>query len=136
MPVYGTPIGDVWPEPESGMSDEWAWISELITEEGRSMTLKKAEGYADEDKPWEGNNTFSTLTVTGVVCKYKRKEVDGSLILKADKKVYIAPLAAIAIEEYDLLVDTNGDGKTYKIVKPEKIMPGTENLLYKLQVRR
>ncbi|MCK5017711.1 MAG: hypothetical protein KAS32_11670, partial [Candidatus Peribacteraceae bacterium] len=104
MPVYGTPMGDVWPEPESGMSDDWEWISEMITEEGRTLTLKKAEGFEDPSKPWLGNDTFSELTVTGVIVRFRQSEVDKTLVLKTDKKALVAPLASIPLEEYDLLV--------------------------------
>lgn len=136
MSVLATPIGDVWPEPTSAASGEWDWISELIAEEGRSIILFKGEDTKDPSEPWREQSVYSSLTVTGVVLNYKSKDIDGDIIRNTDKQAMIAALAGINLEEYDKLSDPDGTGDTYEIVGVSKIMPGTQKLLYTLQVRR
>lgn len=122
------------------LSAEWQWIIELIEEEGREVTLKKLTGGAsDPNKPWRGDGAATDvpdLTVSAVTVKYMPKEIDGSHVLRTDLKAFVAPPDSGDLLLYDFLEDNNGDGRTWRIVHVDKIEPGTEILLYILQLRR
>ena len=120
------------------MSAEWDWIRELIDEEGRNVTLTKATGTPDPNKPWEGNTSVGDpLVVKAVTVRYTAKEVGNSHILHTDLKALVAvPITGEDVLTYDIFTDTTGDGRTWKIEKPDKIEPGSEILLYILQLRR
>ena len=120
------------------MAGEWDWIRDLIAGEGRNVTLTKATGYADAAKPWEGNTTVgSPLVVKAVTVRYKPQEIDGSHIYNTDMKALVAvPLTGEDVTIYDILTDTTGDGRTWKLNNVEKIEPGTEILLYICNLRR
>lgn len=123
------------------LSAEYQWIADLIAEQGRTLTISKAQGQADVTKPHRGNLSYTSpvaaLGVEGVVVRYKASEIDGSHVLRTDKKALVAPPATDEdILEYDRLVDTDGDGSTWRIAHVDKIEPGSEILLYILQLRR
>ncbi|MBW2636054.1 MAG: hypothetical protein JRC86_00765 [Deltaproteobacteria bacterium] len=120
------------------MASEWDWIRDLIAEQGRNVTLTKAAGIPDPAKPWEGNTAVADpLVVKALTVRYKANEVDNSHILHTDLKALVAvPLTGEDVLTYDIFTDTTGDGRTWKIEKPDKIEPGTEILLYILQLRR
>ena len=123
------------------LSDEWQWILELIEEEGRTVTISKAQGGANASKPHRGNASFTSpvaaLPVEAVTVRYKANEIDGSTVLRTDLKALVAPPDTDEnIMEYDRLVDTDGNGLTWRITHIDKIEPGSEILLYILQLRR
>ncbi len=124
----------------ASLSAEWQWIADLITAEGRVVTLKAlVTTPTDPSKPWRaaGEAMVSPdITVSAVTVAYSPKQVDGSHILKTDLQAFCALHATADLGIYDRLVDTNGDGRTWQIANIEKIEPGTEILLYKLQLRR
>jgi len=119
---------------------EYQWIADLIEDEGRVVTLQKLTGGAtDPAKPWRGDSAAldaPDVSVSAVTVMYTPKEVDGSSILKTDLKAFVAPHATADLGLYDFFVDTNGDGRTWSITNIEKIEPGTDILLYILQLRR
>lgn len=122
------------------LSAEWQWIADLIQSEGRAVTLKKLTGGAtDPTKPWRGDGAATdlpVLTTSTVTVSYKPREIDGSNVLRTDLKAFVAPPSSGNVMLYDFFVDTNGDGRTWRIVHCEKIEPGPEILLYILQLRR
>ena len=123
------------------LSVEWQWIADLIAEQGRTVTVSKAQGLATPSKPWRGNASFTSpvaaLPVEAVLVRYKANEVDGNAILRTDQKALVAPPdTGENLLEYDRLVDTDGDGSTWRIKHVDKIEPGSEILLYICQIRR
>jgi hypothetical protein len=124
----------------AALSAEYQWIADLIQEEGRVVTLKKLTGGAtDPAKPWRGDSAATDvpdITSDAVLVAYKAKEIDGSHVLRGDLKAFCAPHLTANLILYDFLVDTNGDGRKWRIVKSDKIEPGSEILLYILQLRR
>ena len=77
---------------------------------------------------------FVTLwaKVMAVLSTYKAAQIDGDLVRRGDMKAYIAN-DGVAADGYALLDDA---GTRWKIVEADIIKPGTEILLYKLQLRR
>jgi len=124
----------------AALSAEYQWIADLIEEEGREVTLKKLTGGAtDPAKPWRGDSAATDVpdvVVDAVLVKFMPREIDGSHVLRTDYKAFVAPHETANLGLYDFLVDNNGDGRTWRIVNAEKIEPGAEILLYKLQLRR
>jgi len=124
----------------AALSAEYQWIADLIEEEGREVTLKVLTGGAtDPLKPWRGDSAATDspdITVDAVTVAYTQKEVDGSSIKRTDLKAFVVPHATADIGLYDFFVDVNGDGRTWKVENITKIEPGTEILLYILQLRR
>jgi hypothetical protein len=120
------------------MSSEYDWIRQIISDEGRNVTLTKAAGTADPTKPWRGNSAVaSPLVVKCVTVRYKPREVDNSHIYHTDMKGLVAvPLTGEDVTTYDILTDTAGDRRTWRVINCEKIEPGPEILLYILQLRR
>ena len=144
---YAPAVWAYWPnrtycrESIMTISAEWSWIVDLIAEQGRTVTVTKAQGLATPAKPWRGNASqvapIAALPVEAVLARYSAKELDGDKVLRTDQKALVAPPEDDEnLLEYDRLVDTDGDGRTWRIVHVDKIEPGSEILLYILQLRR
>lgn len=118
----------------------------LIEENGRSLTLvRKDQGNpSDPAKPWRGSTDADEISVTviGVVIEFEKDEVDGTLILREDKRVFISDKSVtdeggsapnLQIEDYSDLID----GATrYRIINPTTIEPGDQRIYYDMQVRQ
>lgn len=123
-----------------------ATAERLIEENGRTLTLvRKDQGNpVDPAKPWRASTGAAEITVDviGVVLEFEKDEVDGTLVLKTDKRVFVADksvvdeggsAANLKIEDYSDLVD----GTTrYRIINPTTIEPGGQRIYYDLQVRQ
>ena len=123
-----------------------ALAERLIEENGRTISLvRKDQGNpVDSDKPWRGSTGAADITfdVIGVFIDFEADEVDGTLVLRTDKRVLIADKSVteeggsatnLNIEEYSDIID---GGTRYAIVKPSVIEPGNERIMYDLQVRQ
>lgn len=117
----------------------WDWIPGLIASEGRVVTLTRQTGTSDPSKPHRGNLNVAadSITPSAVMVRFRASEIDNSNVLKTDQIALVSGIGqSAAIDTYDTLTDTNGDGREWKILKVDKVEPGGENLLYKLHLRR
>lgn len=118
----------------------------LIEENGRVLTLvRKDQGNpVDPAKPWRASTEESEITVDviGVFIEYEKDEVDGTLVLRGDKRILVADKSVtdeggsasnLNIEDYSDIVD---DGTRYRIINPAILEPGSLRMLYDLQVRQ
>ncbi|MCF0055517.1 hypothetical protein [Dyadobacter sp. CY356] len=108
---------------------------EAIAENGRPVILRRnTEG--------SYNPATDTFTGTGNVdenpsalfTEYKQAEIDGTVIIRGDKKVLLADAALTAPPEYnDIIVDGSDE---YKVINIFTVKPGDTSIIYKLQVRK
>lgn len=117
------------------LPEEWAWIKELIDEEGRSLTITPPGSEADANKPWRGNSAGTPTNATGVFVRYKSSQIDGDQIRRGDQKVLLIPDETIDIEDGTKVVDSL-DSSIWMVKHVEKITNKSDILLYILQVRR
>lgn len=114
---------------------EWAWIEDLIDEEGRAMTITVAGTPTDPAKPWRGNDAGTPTDATGVMVSYKASQIDGSQIRRGDQKILLIPSETIDIENGSKIVDSL-DNSVWMVKDVQKITNKSDILLYILQVRR
>lgn len=113
---------------------EWQWIEELLTSEGRTVSLRKPGTVKDAAKPWRGNSAGDSVSTSAVLVKYRRNEIDNDHIKRTDMKAFVAPYTGEDIEEFSTFIDA--DSSVWNIEDVEKIQPGSDILLYILQLRR
>lgn len=116
-------------------SDEWAWIEELIEDEGRAMTITLPGATADANKPWRGNTAGTPTNAIGVFVRYKASQVDDNHIKRGDQKVLLIPSESVDIENGTKVVDSL-DTSSWNVVDVQKISNRSDILLYILQVRQ
>lgn len=115
----------------------------LIEDNGRSMTLTQRDtgNPIDPNKPWRGSTGASDVSVSviGVFIDYETDLIDGEIIMRGDKRVLVAAKSVsdaspsnLNLEEYDFLVDGS---VSWEIVKVDTVEPGSDRILYDLQVR-
>lgn len=118
----------------------------LIGENGRDLTLVRRDqaNATDPAKPWRGSTEAATIStvVKGVFVEYEREDFDGSLVRRGDKRVLVAAKDVedetsgslnVKIEDYDHILDV---GVRWKIITAELIEPGSQRIMYDLQVRQ
>lgn len=103
---------------------------EMINEFGRDITRHRPGGSYD---PGTDINTDSGIdfSVKAVFTEFKQSEIDGTIIVRGDKKALISSVTAPVMN--DLLID---GAEQYRIVNVETIKPGDTEILYKAQVRK
>lgn len=116
----------------------------LINENGRTMTLTRQDqgNASDPTKPWRSSTGAAEISfpVVGVVIEYEKDEVDGTLILRGDKRLLVAAKdiddaspANTKVEDYSKITD---GAVVYRIINAQVIEPGDTRILYDLQVRQ
>jgi len=113
---------------------EWQWVEDLITAEGRVVSIRTPGALNDATKPWRGNAVGDSINTSAVLVKYHRNEVDNDHIRRTDMKAFVVPYTGEDIEEFSTLIDS--DSSVWNIQNVEKIQPGSDILLYILQLRR
>jgi len=113
---------------------EWAWIEELIDEEGRALTITLPGTEADAGKPWRGNTAGTPTNATGVFVSYRAKEY-GDHVKRGDQKILLIPDETVNVEEGTKVVDSL-DSSSWNVINVEKITNKSDILLYILQVRQ
>lgn len=116
------------------LPDEWAWIEELIDDEGRALTITVPGAVADAGKPWRGNVAGTPTNAVGVFVRYKAKEF-GDHIKRGDQKVLLISSETIDIEAGTKIIDSL-DASSWNVIGVEKITNKSDILLYILQVRK
>ena len=73
------------------MAEDWAGIADEVTqalgEVGQTATLTKSVASGSAYNP---TLTKSNSTLAIVVMEYKQREIDGTMIVRGDKKIYAA----------------------------------------------
>jgi hypothetical protein len=117
----------------------------LISENGRALTIVRRDqsNFTDPAKPWRGSTEAAEVStaVTGVFIEYEKEDVDGDLVRRGDKRVLIAAKDVedesassenVKVEDYDHVLDGT---VRWKILSAELIEPGSQRIMYDVQVR-
>ena len=115
------------------LPEEWAWIEELIDEEGRALTITLPGAVSDVSKPWRGNDAGTPTDAVGVFVRYNAREF-GDHVKRGDQKVLLIPDETVDIEAGTKIVDSLDNSK-WNVINVEKITNKSDILLYILQVR-
>jgi hypothetical protein len=123
-----------------------ATAERLIEENGRTITLvRKDQGNpVDPTEPWRASTNAAEITfdVLGVFIEFEKDEVDGTIVMRGDKRVLVAAksvtdeggsAANLDIEDYSDVLD---GGTRYRIITSSVIEPGDTRIMYDLQVRQ
>ena len=104
----------------------------LIADKGRTVTLRQVTGGSAYNPLTDTMTNATTDTaVKAVFTSFKQDEIDGTLIMRGDKKVLLA--AGIEPKGNDVIVD----GATqYRVIEIMTVQPGDTTILYTLQVRK
>ena len=118
----------------------------LIEENGRTITLVRQDqdNPTDPAKPWRSSTPEDEVTVDvlGVFTEYDKEVVDGEIIKRGDKLVWVAAKSVedeltgtqnVKIEDYDAIRDGT---VRWKIVEANLIEPGDQRIVYAVQVRQ
>jgi hypothetical protein len=116
------------------LPEEWAWIEELIEDEGRALTVTLPGSVSDANKPWRGNAAGSPTNAVGVFVRYRAREF-GDHVKRGDQKILLIPSESVNIEAGTKVVDSL-DGSSWNVINIEKITNKSDILLYILQVRQ
>lgn len=74
----------------------------------------------------------TTETANGVVTNYDSKDIDGSVILRGDKRLLLSPIGITAIKPNATISVLT---VTYTVVAVNEINPAGVSLVYDLQIR-
>jgi hypothetical protein len=116
------------------LPEEWAWVEELIEEEGRALTVTLPGAVNDSAKPWRGNKAGSPTNAVGVFVRYRASEF-GDHVKRGDQKILLIPDETVDIEAGTKVVDSL-DGSSWNVINIEKITNKSDIILYILQVRQ
>lgn len=116
------------------LPDEWAWIEELIEDEGRALTITVPGAVSDANKPWRGNVDGTPTNAVGVFVRYTAKEF-GDHIKRGDQKVLLIPDETVDVEKATKVVDSL-DASSWNVINIDKITNKSDILLFILQVRQ
>lgn len=113
-------------------SDLAADAHELIKEFGQTMTLKRLTPGAYDPATGTVSNTTTTETATGVELEYTSREIDGTMVLRGDKKLILST-TGIGAPKVDDTVTIGTTVYTLKNVQP--LSPGGTVVIYTCQAR-
>lgn len=77
-------------------------------------------------------STNTTQTTNGVIVDYESKDVDGTLILRGDKRLLLSPIGITTIKP-DAKVTLSGI--SYNVISVNETNPAGVPLVYDLQIR-
>lgn len=103
----------------------------LISRFGQEATLSRPVSTGPAHNPVEGTPQIHSVRL--VVEEYRQNEIDGTRVLRTDKKVLLAK-AALTIEPTttdQLLIG----GKAHAIIDVRPLNPGGSVVLYEIQAR-
>lgn len=72
------------------------------------------------------------LPLVGVKLDYKQNEIDGTVILQGDQRVYISPEAESTPQTGDILIVS---GSRYRVMESRPLSPAGKVVLHDVQVR-
>ena len=77
-------------------------------------------------------NTVTTKTARGVLFDYGEKDINGTTVLRGDKKLYVTPKGITAITTND---SVTVNGTDYHVTNVIQTNPAGTNLLWDLSLR-
>lgn len=107
----------------------------LLIDKGQRISLRRVT--AGAYNPATGTATQTTTTYTGIpaaVFGFKNMEIDGTLILKGDKKVIMSAKGLTVTPTKDDVLSIGG--VDHAILNIEHIDPAGTPVIYKIQARR
>jgi hypothetical protein len=105
---------------------------QMIGKYGRDLVLKRnIEGTFDPATYAFSGTSSPEVSCKGIVTNFKINEVDGTIVLRTDKKIILD--ADALPEQNDKIIDGTDE---YTIVNVDSLEPGNTTLLYKVQARR
>ncbi|MGB3255155.1 hypothetical protein [Buttiauxella gaviniae] len=107
-----------------------ATATRLLTENGAQYTLTRGGTVQRDENGREVKTPAVSSTVTGVITAYQPREIDNSLVLTGDIK--LTATFETEIRSGDLIAI---DGRTYRVVQPNPVIPGKVIISYKVQLR-
>lgn len=117
-----------------------ALAQRLIAQKGTEVTLRTETPAAapDPTMPWRGGaNTPTDQTVDAVFLDYEQKYIDGTTIRTGDQRVFMPATdtsgAAIAPEVDSLVIRGT---EVWRVVRPRPLAPGSQMVMFELQVRQ
>lgn len=117
-----------------------ALAKRLIAKKGQQVTLRgfTAGALPDANQPWRaGQNAAVNSTVVAVFLDYEQKYIDGEVIQMGDQQVFMP-----ATDTSDVAVTPELEGliirgsETWKIKAIRPLRPGSQLVMYELQVRQ
>jgi hypothetical protein len=108
--------------------------TELITEFGAAATLSRtiAGGY-DPETGISAEQSVDVQNVTAVCIDYDAKYIDGSMIIRGDKQVFMSAKDASLPLAGDRFAWQGGE---YSVISVTPLAPAGLTVLFELQVRR
>lgn len=107
-----------------------ATTTRLLERFGQAATLRQVTGTGGD--PWEPTTTTTDVTVTVAILDYSAEEVDGTVIRKSDRRVYMVADGSTVPAPDDALVIA---GKTFQVVSVEPLDPAGTAVYFELQAR-
>ena len=71
--------------------------------------------------------------VEGIVAEYESEDIDGTVVQREDRRIFIKPVTGLVITVGDEIVDE--DGITYTVQNPKQIRPRDTVLLWDIHAR-
>ena len=107
----------------------------IIERYGRSVVLRRNnEGTYNPATDTITGASTTDVSVIAVFTDFEQDEIDGTLIVRGDKKAVIAAGSLNSPpENNDILIDGSDQ---YRIVQLMAVQPGDTALIYKVQVRK
>lgn len=127
------------------MDGEHSWAvdlaKELLDDNGKTMVFYRETPAVPGplNQPWRPNginpSTPTTYTVIGLTVPYDEKMIDGESIRRSDVRCYVAA-KGMSVDYVPTANDyvTMG-GVKYKVIGASPLEPGTERILYDIQLR-
>lgn len=108
---------------------------EQIDEYGRLAIIRRTTGNTyDPSTDTNSDGAVTEASVKMLFTDYREREIDGTIIIRGDKKVLIADAAVNTPPKHnDIIIDGLNE---YKVIDLDTIQPGDTPLIYKLQVRK
>lgn len=103
----------------------------LIDTKGRSVTVRSTAGQTFDPINDTMTGGVTNTPVKAVFTEFKREEIDGTLIMRGDKKVLLA--GSVEPKGNDVIID--GSTK-YRIVDILTVQPADTVVIYKVQARK
>jgi len=116
----------------SGMADV---ADKLITDFGQQVTLRRVTHAKDGSEPWKTTDTTTDYTVYAVMEDFTSYEIDGTVIVRGDKRFLIAAKdLAIDIQPDDIIIMSTR--VQWRVINSTSLDPGGTQLIWQIQARK
>jgi hypothetical protein len=107
-------------------------VDSVIIEFGQAIVITHSTIGAYDPDLGTVVSTDTTVNTMGVMFDYGEKEINGTSIIKGDKKILIKPTGITSIEIGDTITVNTKD---YSVITVTETNPAGTNLLYEVSVR-